>query len=86
MLSIAGFFKKIQNKHTKELYLRNTIQATIKKYIGVELPLESISVKSDTISLEGISQAARSQVFIKKQLILDEINKDIRPKIISNIR
>ncbi len=86
MLKISDFFKRIQNKYSQELYVRSVIQASLKKYINLEVPLESISFKSATIVLKGIPQVARSQIFIKKQTILDDIkaNQDIR--VVSDIK
>ena len=80
MLSISQFFKRIQNKHSKELFVRSVIQAAIKKYAGVEVLLEDITFGSSGVVLKNVSGAARSQVFIKKQAIIAEINagQDIR--------
>ncbi len=86
MLKIADFFKRIQNKHSQELFIRSTIQASIKKYTKVELPIESISLKSGIVSLKGISQTARSQVFIKKQAIIEELNSTQTIRIVTDIR
>lgn len=86
MLKIADFFKKIQNKHSQELFIRSTIQTSIKKYTQVELPIESISIKSSSILLKGISQTERSQVFIKKQIIIQELNTIQKIRLITDIR
>lgn len=86
MLKISEFFKKIQSKHTQELFVRSIIQSILKKYLSIEVPVENISFKSDSIILKGISQVARSQIFIKKEFIIKDINIDQSIKKFSDIR
>ena len=86
MLKISDFFKKIQNKHSKELFVRSSIQVIIKKHVGVDIPVESISIKSSSIYLKNQSQSARSQIFIRKQGILDDTNNLLKPQKIIDIR
>lgn len=86
MLKISEFFKKIRNKHTKGLFLRSIIQSTIKKHTNVDLPTESILLKSNSILLNGISQTARSQIFIKKQAIIQDINLSQDTQKIDDVR
>lgn len=86
MLNIGQFFKKIQNKHTKELFIRSVVKDVIQKYVGVEVPVESISFKSDTVVLQGVSQTAKSQIFIKKQAIVQEVNSKQNIRRIVDVR
>lgn len=86
MLNIGEFFKKIKNKHSQELFIRSTIKDVIKKHTKIELAIESISLKSSTVSLKGVSQTARSQMFIKKQIIIDEINAVQTIRKITDVR
>ena len=74
MLKISDFFKRIQNRHTQELFIRSVIQSALKSCAGVEVKIEAIRISSSTVTLKGVSQSERSQVFIKKQKIIDEIN------------
>jgi len=75
MFNIRDFLKKASGRQTKELFFRQTVQEVIKANLGVELPIEAISLRSSTIYLKNISQAARSVIFIKKTQILDQLNK-----------
>ena len=86
MINIGQFFKKIQNKHTKELFVRSIIKDALKKYTQLDVPVEAMSFSSNSLVLKNISQVAKSQIFIKKQLILQEINTAQSIKIISDIR
>lgn len=77
---IGDFFKRIQNLHTKEIFVRTIIKESIKKTTSVDIPVENIVFSGSTASLKGISQAARSAIFIKKHKILEDINssQDVR--------
>jgi hypothetical protein len=74
MLKISDFFKKIQNKHTQELFIRSIIQSALKSCAGIDVTIESIGINSGTVTLKGISQSERSQIFIKKHKIIEAIN------------
>jgi hypothetical protein len=86
MFNIAGFFKRIQNTHTKELFIRSIIGAAIKKYTSNEVPIESITFNSSTVILKNVSQSLKSAIFVKKQSILKEINSEQTIRIVSDIR
>ena len=86
MFNISGFFKRIQNAHTKELFIRTVIRDSIKKSTTIEIPLESISFNASTAILKGISQSLRSVIFIKKRVILADINANQTIRAISDIR
>lgn len=86
MFNIAGFFKKIQNSHTKELFIRTIVIQAIKKFTQSDIPIESVSFNSSTIVLKNISQSLRSIIFIKKQTIISEINSSQTIRIVTDIR
>ncbi len=86
MLKISEFFKKIQNRHTKELFVRSVVRDSLKKIVNVEVPVEAISFKSSIAVLKDVSQSARSQIFIKKQTIIQEINSLQSIRIVEDIR
>ncbi len=86
MLSIGQFFKKIKNKHSREVFVRTVVGEVIQKHTQAHIPTESIVFSSDTIILQHISSAARSHIFIKKQAILKEIAERQDIKVISDIK
>jgi len=86
MINIGELFKKIQNRHSKELFLRSTIQESIKKHTNIDLKVADISVKSGVVSLKNISQTAKSQVFIRKQAVMNEVNALQQIQKITEIR
>ncbi|OHA17242.1 MAG: hypothetical protein A3C79_02890 [Candidatus Taylorbacteria bacterium RIFCSPHIGHO2_02_FULL_45_28] len=86
MLNISQFFKKIKGKYSKQIFIRSIVSETIQKHIGIVIPVDTISFSGRNVVINGISQTARSQIFIKKQTILQEINLKQNNEIISDIR
>jgi hypothetical protein len=74
MKNISEFFKRIGGIQAKQIALRASIQAAVKESIGLEIPLGDISVRSGSVTLKGLSQSARSVLFIHKLKILTTIN------------
>lgn len=86
MLNIGQFFKKIQNKHTKELFARTVAKEAIQEQSGVIVRVEDMSFKAGALILKGLSQGARSQVFIKKQAILEQIRAKQQIQVVVDIK
>lgn len=86
MLTIGHFFKKIQSKYTAELLLREIIQKSIQQHTGAAIPVKAISIKNSTIVIAGLSPATCSQLFIKKQAILQEIGAQQSKRTITDIK
>jgi hypothetical protein len=72
MKSIGEFFARVRTGHAKEIYRRTTAQSAVKKYSGVDIPVEQISFSGKSLVLEGLSQEAKSTLFVKTQAILAE--------------
>ena len=86
MFGIGKFFERIQNSYTKEIFVRSTIIDALKKIVNIDVSIKDISIKGDTLSISGISQSARSVIYIKKESIMKEINGIQKIKQINNIR
>jgi hypothetical protein len=86
MKSIGEFFARIRNKQMDELRLRLAIQEIIEKYAKVKPAFDDISFSIKTVSIKGLSQAAKSHLFVKKIAILKEIEEKVPVKKIENIR
>ena len=86
MIGLSGFFKNIQNAFTKEVVLKTTIKEAIKKCSGIDIPIEHISCKGSTVNLKNVNQAVVSQIYIKKQKILEELKATQTIKVITDIR
>ena len=86
MIGIAELLGRMRNIQARESLFRLAIQAALKKEVGLDVPLESISPKGTTVVLKGVDQAARSTIFIKKESILNEINTAQAARTITDIR
>ena len=85
MLGISEFFKKIQSSYTKEIFIRNAIREVILQKTGVDVPIGSVSFKSNAVILNNVSQSLKSVIFIKKQAILKEIAEKQNIRVVSDI-
>lgn len=86
MIGLGEFFKKVQNSFVKELSLRASIKEIVMKHTNIEIPIENISYKSGSIILKNVNQTAKSVIFIKKKVILEEIYKQNPGLVVSDIR
>lgn len=86
MLSISNFFSKIQSKHTKGMFVRTVVQSVIQKKLSVQIPIESISIKTSVVVLKNINSSILSAVFIKKSQIIKDINTEQGIVVIEDIR
>ncbi|MDB5238830.1 MAG: hypothetical protein JWO00_165 [Candidatus Parcubacteria bacterium] len=86
MKSIGEFFARIRNKQTDEIRLRLSVQEIIEKYAKTKLPFDAISFSIKTISIKGLSQGAKSAIFIKKPVILKELAEKVPNRPIEYIR
>lgn len=86
MFNIGNFLSKIQNSRSKEIIFRLTVQKAIKNHLSLDVPIESIKFRAGAVIVSNIVQSARSTLFIKKQAILDEINKNQQTFMVGDIR
>lgn len=86
MFNIGDFFKRVQNVRMKDVYIRNIIVEAIQKITGVKIKPEDIIISSTVATVRGISSVMRSEIFIKKQLLLEEINSKQDLKKITEVR
>ena len=74
MKGIGEFFKRIGGVQAKEIALRGSIQAVIKEFIGTDVPLGDITVKSGVVTIKNIPHSARSVIYIQKNKIISKAN------------
>ncbi len=86
MKSINEFFKRIGGVQAKEVAKRDVIRLAIKEFTNVDLSISNITIKSNIANLKGVSQSARSVIYIHKKQIIDFALK-LQPTLyISDIR
>ncbi len=86
MKSISAFFKRIVGAQAKEMARREVIRLAIKQNTNIEVLLPEISIKSNTVNLKGLSQSARSVIYIHKKKIIDQIKAIDSTLFVSDIR
>ena len=76
MFNISQFLEKFKRFETSEIGTRETIAQALKEIVGINVPLESITYKNAviTLSVEGM---VRSELYIKKQKILEMLQKSM---------
>lgn len=74
MKGISGFFEKFNNVAVKELKKREVIVEAIYKTTRQKIQIEDIQIKEGIISIKG-DQAFKSEIFLKKQAILNILSK-----------
>jgi len=86
MQGLSDFFKRVQNSFTKELFLRGIVRDAIKKIANIEIAVEDISFKGESVFVSKLNSSAKTALFIKKQDILKELNEIQKLRIIKDIR
>jgi len=86
MIGISEFFKRIKGAHMREVIIRTAVKGSLKTIAGLDIELEAISFSGDSLILKSLSSAARSAIFIKKTVILEDINRNQTLRKISDIR
>ena len=75
MLNISEFFKRIGGVQAKEVARRDAVRVAIKEFIDIDIPIDSITFKSNIAHLKGVSQTALSVIYMRKKKIIDRIQQ-----------
>lgn len=81
MKSVGEFFDKFRNSALKEIKKRDVIRNAIQTITKNNIEEKDISIKNHTILIKGNS-VLKSELFLKKQAIIDFIAKTSTEKII----
>lgn len=74
MFNISDFFSRVKSVHTRDTLLKQSVIEVVKNQTGLLLNNESIQVNSTIITIYPISPVEKSQLYIKKQAIIEELN------------
>lgn len=85
MRNIGEFFRKIQNRQAASFFLQKIVSEVLKDVANIEVSENNVVISRSEIILKGISQSAKSEIFIKKEKILKEINKR-QDKVITSLK
>ena len=85
MKNIGIFFDKFKNKAVKEIYKRDSIAKIIKNIAKIDIDIKNMEISLGILKIKT-SPIEKSEIFIKKDRILKEINKKIDGSGISDIQ
>lgn len=85
MLNIGSFFEKFNNAALKEIKKREVVVRAIEKHTGATVDVKDISFNNKTVQING-GPGLKSQIFMKKQLILEMIQSDLPGVVVTDLR
>ncbi len=83
ILSLLDKFRKVR---PPDEAVRVNFSQIVGEKLGIVIPLENIKVRSFSIYLDGLSAVEKSQIFIYKKILLDELEGKIGKILVNNIR
>lgn len=86
MYNIGEFFKRIQSVRMKNVLIQNTVAEVVREIVSYNIKPDDIVVSGTVVTLKGINSAVRSELFIKKAKLLEEINSRQTLKNITDLR
>jgi hypothetical protein len=85
MKGIGQFFDKFKSGALREVKKRSVISSILKSEINIDIPIEKISFGNKTIII-NVNQSIKSEIYLKKQKILEKIGKLLPNNTITDIR
>lgn len=86
MFNIGGLFQKFLTLQSKEIGVRNIIIESLKRNTGITVAVNDIEINNGVIFIKKLPQAAKNVVFMKKGIVLEEINNKQTDRKILNIK
>ncbi len=84
MQNLSGFFDKFQGKVSAQIQNIVVIIEIVKKHTGIEIEMKDINISAGVLRLK-ISSVEKSQVFLKKERILREINEKVKGMVLKEV-
>ncbi len=86
MRSIGEFLSRIRNKQAQEIFLRSTIQTALKTTLAIDADIDAIEFKGGAVLIKGLSQTAKSALYMKKGSLLKEIAKLLPTRAVNDVK
>lgn len=86
MFNIDQLLQRFKSSRNDDIRVRSIVAKVLKEKVLLDIPLESVDIKPPRIFLKNIPQAARSEIYIKKESILAEINKVHSGRALTDIK
>ncbi|MSU55493.1 MAG: hypothetical protein EXS46_03075 [Candidatus Taylorbacteria bacterium] len=85
MEKISFFLERFKTLGLDSLLIKQVFVDVVKKNLNIILPLEDLDIKNGVVSVRAHS-ALKSELRIKKTVILEEVSKILGPTKISALR
>lgn len=86
MFNINQFLNKIRAHRSTDEHVRFAVCKALLSQVKMTVPPEAVEIKPPRIFIKNISQVARSEIFIKKEALLAEINVSHKGRVLTDIR
>ncbi len=80
MNHIGGLFNKIKDSFDANNRQKHIVIDVYKRIVGGEIDSGQIVIERNVLKL-AVNPSAKSVVFMKKQQLLDELNKELKPAL-----
>lgn len=86
MFNIGGLFGKFLSLQSKEIGVRTFIAESLKRNLGIVVEITDIEIKNGVVLIKKLSQAGKNALFMKKDIVIEEVNKAQGDRKILNIK
>jgi len=83
--NISEFLDKFKNILSKGYGLRDVIIVSVKDITGLDIKIEKIKISNDTAFIKT-SPVIKSEIYLKKEKILQKINSNFKYPVLKDIR
>jgi hypothetical protein len=85
MLSVGGFFERFKGKAAEHIHFLTIVMEAIEKHTRVKLDMKDIRVVNGVLRITT-SSLKKNEIFLKKPLIIKEIQEKAPGKYLEDIR
>lgn len=85
MDKLSSFLQKFAHLLSNKEYIQTTVIDIVREEIGIDIAKENISLRNNQLTF-NISPTIKTQIFIKKSLLLEKINNKIGKKTIQDLQ
>ncbi|HET8575317.1 MAG TPA: hypothetical protein VFM02_04085 [Candidatus Paceibacterota bacterium] len=85
MQSFSNLLKRFKNLTPPDGIIREAVSKVLMEQLGVEIPVQKIQIRSKVVFLQE-NNIIKSQVFLKKKILLQELQKVLEKQAPKDIR
>ncbi|MEK7574816.1 MAG: hypothetical protein AAB511_01135 [Patescibacteria group bacterium] len=85
MQQITFFLEKFKSLGLETVAVKTVFVETVEKILNTKLPLESVTLKDGVISVKA-HPVLKSELYMKRSILVSELSKILGPTKITNLR